>query len=201
MGSNIGFREGRKDDMNIFRRWQNNDASEGRRLLALVVGALVFPIGIPAILVLLLPQVDKRIGIGSFYSGYGNIAVGVIAIMLGGFLAFWTIMAQIKLASGTPFPMLPTKRLLTAGPFSYCRNPMTLGTIIAYSGVAVLAGSYTALSAVFLFASMLLAYLKLIEEKELEMRFGQEYLEYKKKTPFILPIRIARVAGDHKQGG
>jgi protein-S-isoprenylcysteine O-methyltransferase Ste14 len=201
MGSNIGFREGRKDDMNIFRRWQNNDASEGRRLLALVVGALVFPIGIPAILVLLLPQVDKRIGIGSFYSGYGNIAVGVIAIMLGGFLAFWTIMAQIKLASGTPFPMLPTKRLLTAGPFSYCRNPMTLGTIIAYSGVAVLAGSYTALSAVFLFASMLLAYLKLIEEKELEMRFGQEYLEYKKKTPFILPIRIARVSGDHKQGG
>jgi protein-S-isoprenylcysteine O-methyltransferase Ste14 len=201
MGSKIGFRKGRKDDMNIFRRWQNNDASEGRRLLALVVGALVFPIGIPAILVLLLPQVDKRIGIGSFYSGYGNIAVGVIAIMLGGFLAFWTIMAQIKLASGTPFPMLPTKRLLTAGPFSYCRNPMTLGTIIAYSGVAVLAGSYTALSAVFLFASMLLAYLKLIEERELEMRFGQEYLEYKKKTPFILPIRIARVAGDHKQGG
>jgi protein-S-isoprenylcysteine O-methyltransferase Ste14 len=201
MGSKIGFRKGRKDDMNIFRRWQNNDASEGRRLLALVVGALVFPIGIPAILVLLLPQVDKRIGIGSFYSGYGNIAVGVIAIMLGGFLAFWTIMAQIKLASGTPFPMLPTKRLLTAGPFSYCRNPMTLGTIIAYSGVAVLAGSYTALSAVFILASMLLAYLKLIEEKELEMRFGQEYLEYKKKTPFILPIRIARVAGDHKQGG
>lgn len=39
---------------------------------------------------------------------------------------------------------------------------------------------------------MLIGYLKLIEEKELQMRFGNEYLEYKKKTPFIIPIKIVR---------
>jgi protein-S-isoprenylcysteine O-methyltransferase Ste14 len=138
-------------------------------------------------------------GIGSFYVGYGNIIVGAIAIVMGGFFAFWTIMAQIKLASGTPFPMLPTKKLLIIGPFRFCRNPMTLGTIIAYSGVAILAGSYTAVLVVVVFSLMLLAYLKLIEEEELEMRFGQEYLEYKKATPFILPIGIARAERDRKQ--
>ena len=45
---------------------------------------------------------------------------------------------------------------------------------------------------------MLLVYLKLIEEKELEMRFGQDYLEYKKNTPFILPISIVKVEKAYK---
>jgi protein-S-isoprenylcysteine O-methyltransferase Ste14 len=179
--------------VNTFVKWQNQENSSRKHLLFLGIGALIFPTGIPAILVLLLPRVDKMIGIGSFYVGYGNIIFGVIAIIMGGFLALWTIIAQIKLASGTPFPMLPTKKLLIIGPFKYCRNPMTLGTIIAYSGVAILVGSFTALLAVVIFALMLLVYLKLIEEKELEMRFGQEYLEYKNTTPFILPIRIGKV--------
>jgi hypothetical protein len=70
--------------MNTYKRWQENETSEGKQLLALVIGALIFPIGIPAILVILLPQVDNRTGIGSFYVGYGNIAIGVIAIIAGG---------------------------------------------------------------------------------------------------------------------
>jgi len=33
----------------------------------------------------------------------------------------------------------------------------------------------------------ILIYIKLFEEKELEERFGPEYLEYKRKTPFLIP--------------
>jgi protein-S-isoprenylcysteine O-methyltransferase Ste14 len=88
--------------------------------------------------------------------------------------------------------MMPTKKLIIVGPFKYCRNPMTLGTIIAYSGVAIWVGSYTALSLVILFASMLIVYIKMIEEKELALRFGQDYMEYKKNTPFILPINFVK---------
>lgn len=178
--------------MNLYKKWQDKESSEGKRLFALLMGVLIFPVGIPVILVLLLPMVDKKIGIGSFYTGYGNTVIGAIAILVGGSLALWTIFAQIKFASGTPFPMLPTQKLLIFGPFKYCRNPMTLGTIISCCGLAILVGSYTALLVVVFFSLMLLIYLKLIEEKELEMRFGQDYLEYKKNTPFILPIRIGK---------
>ena len=76
---------------------------------------------------------------------------------------------------------------------------MTLGTIVAYSGVAIWVGSVTALLAVLIFLLVLLAYLKLIEEKELELRFGGEYVEYKKTTPFILPTRFAKVERDYKR--
>jgi protein-S-isoprenylcysteine O-methyltransferase Ste14 len=179
--------------MNKFVKWQNQENTLRKHILFLGIGALIFPILIPAILVILLPQVDKMIGIGSFYIGYGNIIIGIISLILGGSLAFWTIFAQIKLASGTPFPMIPTKKLIIIGPFKYCRNPMTLGTIGVYSGIAVMIGSYTSLLFVALLAMILIAYLKLVEEKELELRFGKEYIDYKNDTPFIIPIRIAAV--------
>ncbi len=86
--------------------------------------------------------------------------------------------------------MLPTKKLLVSGPFKYCRNPMTLGTIIAYTGIAILVGSWFSMLFVVVFAALLIAYLKTIEEKELLLRFGSEYAEYKKNTPFIIPTRF-----------
>jgi protein-S-isoprenylcysteine O-methyltransferase Ste14 len=178
--------------MNKFLKWQNQDNSNKNRILALVIGALIFPITIPVFLIFVLPLVDNYFGIGSFFYGVGNIIIGVMAIIIGGIVAIWTIVIQITLASGTPFPMLPTKKLLIIGPFKYCRNPMTLGTIIAYGGIAILIGSFTALLAVAIFATILISYLKIIEEKELQMRFGSEYIEYKKKTPFIIPIKIVR---------
>ncbi len=177
--------------MKKFVKWQNQDNPLRTYLFFLGLGALIFPTGIPAILVIFLPQLDKRMGIGSFYFGGANTIIGVLSLIAGALFAFWTIFAQIKWASGTPFPMLPTKRLLTIGPFQYCRNPMALGTIMAYSGIVVMIGSYTSLLFVALFTLALVAYIKWVEEKELALRFGQEYLDYKKATPFILPVRVA----------
>ncbi len=178
--------------MNKYLKWQNQDNSSKSRIYALLIGALIFPIAIPVLLIVVLPPVDKYFGIGPLFYGMVNIVIGIVMILLGGAVAIWTIAAQITLASGTPFPMLPTKKLLVIGPFKYCRNPMTLGTVIAYAGVAIWVGSFTALLAVIVFAALLIAYLKLIEEKELVLRFGDEYVEYKKNTPFIIPIKIGR---------
>jgi protein-S-isoprenylcysteine O-methyltransferase Ste14 len=110
--------------MNIFLKWQNSKNSTGKYLLFILIGS-IFPVLIPLVLVFLLPQVDKSIGIASFYNGLINIIGGILAIILGGFIAFSTIIAQMKFASGTPFPMIPTRKLLVSGPFKYCRNPMT----------------------------------------------------------------------------
>jgi len=42
-----------------------------------------------------------------------------------------------------------------------------------------------------IYPSAIVIYTKLFEEKELEKRFGSEYLEYKKRTPFVIP-RLGR---------
>jgi protein-S-isoprenylcysteine O-methyltransferase Ste14 len=113
-------------------------------------------------------------------------------LLPGIFFALWSIYAQMARARGTPLPMVPTQELLIDGPFKLCRNPMTLGTILMYLGISILVGSITSTLFVVILAALLLAYLKGIEETELEARFGQAYRDYKASTPFIWPRIFSR---------
>ena len=88
---------------------------------------------------------------------------------------------------------MPTQELLTDGPFRYCRNPMTLGTILAYLGMALAARTIAGTVLVLSLAASLLAYLRRLEERELADRFGDAYLAYRRATPFIVP-RLPRRA-------
>jgi protein-S-isoprenylcysteine O-methyltransferase Ste14 len=83
--------------------------------------------------------------------------------------------------------MMATQELLVSGPFHYCRNPMSFGTILIYVGISLLIRSWSALGIAVIFSGLLIVYLKRIEEQELEIRFGEKYLEYKKKTSFLIP--------------
>lgn len=178
--------------MSQFLKWQNQDRSSGQRILALAAGGLIFPVGIPLFLAVVCPKIDRFFGIQPLDWGWIAWLIGAAAILSGGIFAVWTIVVQVTMASGTPFPMVPTRRLLTAGPFRLCRNPMTLGTIMVYGGIAIWSGSVTALAAVAVFSIVLIGYLLTVEEKELRERFGDEYGEYRRKTPFIIPIRRRR---------
>ena len=82
---------------------------------------------------------------------------------------------------------MATQKLLIVPPYSYCRNPMTLGTAVAYGGVAVLRGSAGTLLLVILGAAALLTYIRVVEEREMAARFGQEYLDYRRRVPFLIP--------------
>jgi protein-S-isoprenylcysteine O-methyltransferase Ste14 len=64
---------------------------------------------------------------------------------------------------------------------------MTLGTTAFYFGINIWTGSLSALGLSLIYPVFILIYIKLIEENELEQRFGLEYLEYKRKTPFLIP--------------
>jgi len=43
-----------------------------------VIGVLIFPIMIPVLLVVVLPQVDHYFGIGSFSYGLGNFIANIL---------------------------------------------------------------------------------------------------------------------------
>jgi len=102
-------------------------------------------------------------------------------------LAAWSVWVQFTRAEGTPIPAMAPRRLLVKGPYAYCRNPMLLGILIFYIGIGVLNGSPSYFSLMAPLVGALLAYIKLVEERELENRFGLAYKRYKKKTPFIIP--------------
>jgi protein-S-isoprenylcysteine O-methyltransferase Ste14 len=133
------------------------------------------------------PRLDRRLGLPTFGNGRVSRVVGGLLAVVGFSLGLWSVSTQLTRGRGTPLPVMPTQELLTEGPFRYCRNPMTLGTILAYLGIAVAARTIAGTALVLSLATSLLVYLKRLEEGELAERFGEAYLAYKRETPFIIP--------------
>jgi protein-S-isoprenylcysteine O-methyltransferase Ste14 len=64
---------------------------------------------------------------------------------------------------------------------------MTLGTILAYLGLSIAAATVVGILLVAALATLLLVYLKRVEEQELAERFGEDYRAYRRDVPFIIP--------------
>lgn len=107
--------------------------------------------------------------------------------LFGLILYLWTVFIQLIKGRGTPIPILPPEKLLVKAPYSYSRNPMVFGAIVYYFSICALIGTWDAFYIVAPVALMLLVYIKVWEEGELESRFGQAYIEYKRHTPFLIP--------------
>lgn len=105
---------------------------------------------------------------------------GIVVFFIGLFIIFWGSYSLRKAV------FVPENKLIARGPFAYVRHPMYLGGIIGAFGLAVFAGSLLGLVYSF-FLAVVLSHIADAEEEELEMRFGREYVEYKKKVPKLFP--------------
>ena len=130
---------------------------------------------------------DELICLPTFVYGQFNLALGLLLISFGIFLIIWSVWAQFTIGKGTPVPRVATQKLVVEGPYAYTRNPMTLGAAAFYIGISVWYGSLTAFLLVILIFGSLLTFIYFHETRELSDRFGDEYLAYRKKTPFLIP--------------
>jgi protein-S-isoprenylcysteine O-methyltransferase Ste14 len=73
----------------------------------------------------------------------------------------------------------PQSSLITSGPFRYSRNPLYLGgNVFCFFGAALLLGSLSALVMTALHIPLVNLMISR-EEKQLEWKFGEEWLAYK----------------------
>jgi len=116
-----------------------------------------------------------------------NIFLSVPLLVIGATLSLGTVYSFIK-ARGSPVPFNPPQKLITTGLNSKIRNPMLLGWFIMLFGLGILLNS---ISLIFIFTPLFIflniLYVKTIEEKEMEKKFGEQYLEYKKSIPMFIP--------------
>jgi protein-S-isoprenylcysteine O-methyltransferase Ste14 len=158
-----------------------------QRLAVLAAAGVLFVVILPLALLRLGGRLDRMLDWPAFLYPPANAIVGGLIILVGWLLAIWTIYVQFTLGRGTPVPVVATQKLLICPPYSFCRNPMALGAIVLYLGVSVVAGSLGAALLVLLGAAALLTYIKVAEEQEMVARFGEEYLAYRRRVPFIIP--------------
>ena len=91
------------------------------------------------------------------------------------------------------------ENLVTTGPYRYVRNPIYLGAFTLIIALALLAANWLLLLPAFFLVSLIYGQID-GEEVMLMERFGDEYREYMKRTPRIIP-RLGHQAGteEHKR--
>jgi protein-S-isoprenylcysteine O-methyltransferase Ste14 len=183
-----------------YARWARTERSERTRIGTVGLVGPVFLGLLPLLVARGGPRLDRRLGLPTLPIGRAGRGLGGLLALAGFGLSFWSVDTQLSRGRGTPLPVLPTQELLTNGPFRYCRNPMTLGAILGYLGIALAARTTAGTGLVLALAATLLAYLKGPEERELAERFGEPYLSYRRETPFIVPRRRFGAAVTGRRG-
>jgi protein-S-isoprenylcysteine O-methyltransferase Ste14 len=173
--------------MSRYAAWAQREHSEARRIATTLLAGPVFLGLLPFLVAGVGPRLDRRLGLRRLEVRGASRIGGGLLLVLGFSLGFWSVIAQLTRGRGTPLPVMPTQELLTDGPYRYCRNPMTLGAILAYLGIGVGVGTIAGTALVLSLGGSLLVYLKRLEEGELTERFGEAYLAYKREVPFIIP--------------
>lgn len=106
---------------------------------------------------------------------------GIFFLLLAIFFLIRSLRQFFK-SKNTVVTIKPASSLQKDGIYSVTRNPMYLGLAMVYMGISCLIGHWWN---IILFPALIVVVQEYIikrEEKYLERRFGQEYLDYKSKV-------------------
>lgn len=157
----------------------------GAFVIALYVEMYGFPLTIyilSSVFGIDIPFVHIKGHLWASLFGWGTIGaivemlIGYSIMLNGGFLiiAGWKRIYQAK------------DELVTDGIYRYIRHPQYTGIILITFGMLV---HWPTLITLLMWPILILAYYYLAkkEEKEIEKKFGESYLDYKRKVPMFLP--------------
>jgi protein-S-isoprenylcysteine O-methyltransferase Ste14 len=114
--------------------------------------------------------------------------IGLVLVVLTGAVVLLTMVNLALKGLGAPFFIALSKRLAVDWMYAWTRNPMVLAALFFLLTLGIWFQSVLFLAWAFLlFTPALLFFIKIYEERELEIRFGASYLEYKARTPMLFP--------------
>jgi protein-S-isoprenylcysteine O-methyltransferase Ste14 len=134
-----------------------------------------------------LTRFDELAGLKSLPWRTFFLVLGIILAIPGLYLLAITNKLLRALGSGANAFRL-TKRIVADDIYKRTRNPMSLGFYLWTLAVGLGSDStFITLVVLLGFIPAHIFFLKYFEELELELRFGESYLEYKKSVPFLIP--------------
>jgi len=144
----------------------------GLTLLVVVFGGLYF---------------DRMLALPALLPGATGLIIGVALLVPGVALCSWCVVRFAR-SHGTPVPFNPPTELVVEGPYVWTRNPMLTGVFAGLFGAGVLLHSYgMVVISIPVYILLHAIELKLVEEPELERRFGASYSDYKRRVPMFWP--------------
>ena len=108
------------------------------------------------------------------------LAIAALPFVVAVLIPFWIARTNgVRLALATTTPHLC--------PYRYVRNPMISGVVFVLFGEALTLLSGPQVQWAFVFLVINLIYIPLLEEQQLKARFGEQYMEYCRHVPRLLP--------------
>lgn len=128
-----------------------------------------------------------ELALASSSLGWFSQATGAGVLALGLVLFVSSLRRFATEGRGTLAPWDPPRELVVHGPYRHVRNPMISGVVFLLFGEALvlLSAAHAVWAVVFL--GINLVYIPLVEEPQLERRFGAAYRDYCRNVPRVLP--------------
>ncbi len=149
--------------------------------------SIIIGLGILVFLVVASLWLDRLIPLALLLPKPINIILSTPLLITGAIVVLWPVYRFFR-TKGTPVPLNPPPELVTSGIYARVRNPMILGWTVLLVGLGLWLNS---VSLVFIASPLFVLinawYLRNIEEKELEKKFGKPYLKYRETVPMFIP--------------
>jgi protein-S-isoprenylcysteine O-methyltransferase Ste14 len=114
-----------------------------------------------------------------------GVAIGLF--LFGATVAFFSQYVLVTRGEGTPLPIDSTRTFVVAGPYCYIRNPMAAGSLLQGYALGLYFGSPILLLYVYVGTLMWNYMARPWEEKDLEAKFGEAFLRYKREVRCWIP--------------
>jgi len=146
------------------------------------------PTSLPWPPILLIIVVGAAVLLGyvapSPWPGLGGLPSRIVGLGFGaaGVVLLVTAIVTLRRHGTTVQPNAGATTLVTSGPFRFFRNPIYLADALILFGVAEITTNIWFVIAALVFGLLVTWFAIIPEERHLERRFGQAYLDYKAKT-------------------
>lgn len=116
--------------------------------------------------------------------------LGLLIMVCSGLVLLAGVIHLLNKGLGLPLGTEVTRLVVTNWLYAWTRNPIVLSSLAFLVGIGLWLGSGPFLLWVLaLVFPALIIFLFVFEERELEIRFGENYLDYKQRTPMLWPRR------------
>ena len=173
-----------------------NKENKEKRIIALIGSGIFVLIILPLIGIIIALFIDNIFRLPQLVVFPINLIVAIPIVVCGFFWGMWSNYELYKVGEGSPIPRkdIHTIKVVTSGPYKYCRNPMIFGYIFLWIGLGLLFNSFFLTFGISIIVTLLLVLtVKLWEEKHLEKLFGEEYEKYKDNVPFMIPRKKKKI--------
>ena len=101
-------------------------------VIVTIIDGMFFGLVIPMVIFFISPGLDALLPLLQFTVYPYDYIIGFSLMICGTVFWVWSVFSLLKAGQGSSLPLIPTKKLVTIPPYSYCRNPITFGSLLYY---------------------------------------------------------------------